>query len=105
MTGNITDDRFEDRLAWNGSKNTNDVLDGSIFILNVTFNDTGIYRCFFSRTLVFPNYEYRTDAAKSVKINVVGKGMFIKTDSGNKEMYMRWHNCQQTEIKIKEVTT
>ncbi|XP_042597439.1 sodium channel subunit beta-1-like isoform X2 [Cyprinus carpio] len=73
ISGYITDDRFDDRLAWNGSKKTNDVQDGSIFILNITFNDTGIYRCFFDRTLVFPNYKYRTSSTKFININVVGK--------------------------------
>ncbi|XP_058603662.1 sodium channel, voltage-gated, type I, beta a isoform X1 [Onychostoma macrolepis] len=73
MTAYIMDDRFNDRLAWNGSKKTDDVQDGSIFILNVTFNDTGTYRCFFDRTLVFPNYEYHTNATKFININVVGK--------------------------------
>ncbi|XP_059364303.1 sodium channel, voltage-gated, type I, beta a isoform X1 [Carassius carassius] len=73
LTGTITDDRFDERLAWNGSKKTEDVQDGSIYILNVTFNDTGTYRCFFDRILVFPNYEYRTNATKFISINVVGK--------------------------------
>ncbi|XP_052435609.1 sodium channel subunit beta-1-like [Carassius gibelio] len=73
MSGYIMDDRFDDRLAWNGSKKTNDVQDGSIFILNVTFNDTGTYRCFFDRTLVFRKYKYRTDATKFIDINVVDK--------------------------------
>ncbi|TRY96052.1 hypothetical protein DNTS_021168 [Danionella cerebrum] len=72
MKGYIMDDRFADRLAWNGSKKTVDVQDGSIFILNVTFNDTGTFRCFFDRTLAFPNYEYRTNATKFITINVVG---------------------------------
>lgn len=74
------DDRFVDRLAWNGSKKTDDVQDGSIYILNVTFNDTGTYRCFFDRTLVFPNYEYRTNATKFITLTVVGKGMSIKRE-------------------------
>ncbi|XP_016339143.1 sodium channel subunit beta-1-like [Sinocyclocheilus anshuiensis] len=73
MTGYIMDDRFDERLAWNGSKKTRDVQDGSIYILNVTFNDTGTYRCFFDRTLVFSNYEYRTSATTFISINVVGK--------------------------------
>ncbi|XP_067304244.1 sodium channel, voltage-gated, type I, beta a [Pseudorasbora parva] len=72
MTSYTIDDRFVDRLAWNGSKKTDDVQDGSIYILNVTFNDTGTYRCFFDRVLVFPNYEFRTNATKFITINVVG---------------------------------
>lgn len=72
MTASITDERFEDRLAWNGSKKTDDVQDGSIYILNVTFNDTGTFRCFFDRILIFPNYEYHTNATKFITISVVG---------------------------------
>lgn len=80
MEGYVMDDRFVDRLAWNGSKKTEDVQDGSIYILNVTFNDTGTYRCFFDRTLVFPNYEFRTNATKFIILTVVGNGMSIKRE-------------------------
>lgn len=69
------DDRFDERLAWIGSKKTDDVQDGSIYILNVTFNDTGTYRCFFDRMLVFPYYEYRTNSLKYINLTVVGHGM------------------------------
>ncbi|KAK7146958.1 hypothetical protein R3I94_009716 [Phoxinus phoxinus] len=72
MSSYILDDRFDDRLAWHGSKKTDDVQDGSIYILNVTFNDTGTYRCFFNRMLIFPYYEYRTSTAKFISLNVVG---------------------------------
>ncbi|KAG9335430.1 hypothetical protein JZ751_004752 [Albula glossodonta] len=72
-TPTITDERFEDRLDWNGSKKTTDLQDGSIYILNVTFNDTGVYRCFFNRVLIFPNYEFRTNATKVIEFNVVAK--------------------------------
>ncbi|KAJ8332823.1 hypothetical protein SKAU_G00417190 [Synaphobranchus kaupii] len=72
-TPSITDDRFWERIAWNGSKKTNDLQDGSIYILNVTFNDTGVFRCFFDRTLNFNNYEHHTNATKFVTLNVVAK--------------------------------
>uniref|UniRef100_A0A8C8DRU7 Sodium channel, voltage-gated, type I, beta a n=1 Tax=Oryzias sinensis TaxID=183150 RepID=A0A8C8DRU7_9TELE len=55
--GEIMDPRFEDRLAWNGSKGTDDLQDGSIYILNVTYNDTGTYTCYFTRTLTYNYYE------------------------------------------------
>ncbi|XP_045901014.1 sodium channel, voltage-gated, type I, beta a isoform X3 [Micropterus dolomieu] len=67
----IHDSRFEERLDWNGSKNTKDLQDGSIYILNVTFNDTGTYQCIFSRTLEYPNYEFQTETRKLIVINVV----------------------------------
>ncbi|XP_010903660.1 sodium channel, voltage-gated, type I, beta a isoform X2 [Esox lucius] len=69
--GVIEDERFYDRLDWNGSKKTTDLQDGSIYILNVTWNDTGTYRCFFNRILTFPSYEFTTNATKIVHLNVV----------------------------------
>ncbi|XDV40711.1 hypothetical protein PO909_009738 [Leuciscus waleckii] len=72
MSSYILDDRFDQRLAWNGSKKTDDVQDGSIYILNVTFNDTGIYRCFFDRMLYFPYYQSRSNATKIIILTVVG---------------------------------
>lgn len=69
--GEITDERFMERLDWNGSKRTTDLQDGSIYILNVTYNDTGTYRCLFNRILIFPNYEFHTNASKTIIINVV----------------------------------
>lgn len=72
--GVVQDSRFEDRLAWNGSKNTRDLQDGSIYILNVTFNDTGTYRCVFQRTLIYSNnFEYYANASKTVYMHVVPK--------------------------------
>ncbi|KAL7393974.1 hypothetical protein ABVT39_018658 [Epinephelus coioides] len=67
----ISDSRFFDRLDWNGSKHTDDLQDGSIYILNVTFNDTGTYQCTFSRTLMYPNYEFQTNATKIISVKVV----------------------------------
>ncbi|XP_064160979.1 sodium channel, voltage-gated, type I, beta a isoform X1 [Anguilla rostrata] len=69
----IMDDRFWERIDWNGSKKTNDLQDGSIYILNVTFNDTGVFRCFFDRVLTFSSYEFRTHATKFITLNVVAK--------------------------------
>ena len=69
--GDITDERFYERLDWNGSKRTQDLQDGSLYILNVTFNDIGTYRCFFNRILTFPNYEFHTNATKIIHIHVV----------------------------------
>ncbi|XP_057197130.1 sodium channel, voltage-gated, type I, beta a [Triplophysa rosa] len=73
IRGYIMDDRFADRLHWNGSKNTVDVQDGSIYILNVSYNDTGTYRCYFDRNLFFSNYEFHTNDTKFVTINVMGR--------------------------------
>lgn len=68
---NIIDPHFYNRLYWNGSKKTKDLQDGSIYISNVTFNDTGTYRCIFSRTLIYPNHEYQTNATKTFYVKVV----------------------------------
>ncbi|KAL0984807.1 hypothetical protein UPYG_G00147170 [Umbra pygmaea] len=62
---------FRDRLVWNGTKKTKDLEDASIYILNVTWNDTGTYKCFVNRTLNFPSYIYTTNSTKFVQLNVV----------------------------------
>ncbi|KAF5894851.1 sodium channel subunit beta-1-like, partial [Clarias magur] len=72
-TSIIIDDRFEDRVAWDGSKKTSDLQDASIYIQNVTFNDSGVYRCFFRRTLEYEAYQYETTASKVVHLTVVAK--------------------------------
>uniref|UniRef100_A0A8C7YCI3 Sodium channel regulatory subunit beta-3 n=1 Tax=Oryzias sinensis TaxID=183150 RepID=A0A8C7YCI3_9TELE len=73
--GEIMDPRFEDRLAWNGSKGTDDLQDGSIYILNVTYNDTGTYTCYFTRTLTYNYYEVQANNTKTVQLNVVSRRM------------------------------
>ncbi|KAL2080021.1 hypothetical protein ACEWY4_023814 [Coilia grayii] len=69
----IRDDRFEDRLEWIGSSNTPDLQDASLYINNVTFNDSGVYRCRFNRVLYYEHYEYEHEVNKFVKLTVVGK--------------------------------
>ncbi|XP_060906016.1 sodium channel, voltage-gated, type I, beta a [Labrus mixtus] len=67
------DPRFENRLEWRGSNNTNDLQDGSIYIHNVTFNDSGTYICTFYRTLKYTNYEFQTNHTKNIFLTVVPK--------------------------------
>lgn len=69
----VWDQRFKERLDWNGSKQTRDLQDGSIYILNVTFNDSGEYSCFFQRTLQYKYYEFQTITTKNFTLNVVPK--------------------------------
>lgn len=69
----IEHDHFMDRVDWNGSKRSSDIQDASIYLLNVTFNDTGTYRCFFNRILFYANYEYNTVVSKVVHLSVVAK--------------------------------
>ncbi|XP_031723300.1 uncharacterized protein LOC116394386 isoform X1 [Anarrhichthys ocellatus] len=71
--GDTNDPRFEGRLAWNGSKKTNDLQEGSIYILNVTFNDTGTYKCIFTRILEYSNFEHPANATKIIHMKVVPK--------------------------------
>lgn len=71
---NIEHDQFLERVDWNGSKRSNDIQDASIYLLNVTFNDSGTYRCFFNRILFYENYEYNDVVSKVVHLTVVGKG-------------------------------
>ncbi|XP_068567493.1 sodium channel, voltage-gated, type I, beta b [Cebidichthys violaceus] len=70
---NIESDNFLDRVDWNGSKRSNDIQDASIYLLNVTFNDSGTYQCFFNRILFYDNYEYSTTVSKVVHLTVVAK--------------------------------
>lgn len=69
----IIDERFEYRLDWNGSKRSMDIQDASIYLFNVTFNDSGTYRCLFNRILTYPYYEYQTQVIKEVHLQVVAK--------------------------------
>ncbi|XP_015192033.2 sodium channel subunit beta-1-like [Lepisosteus oculatus] len=71
QTPAILHEQFLERLAWNGSKRTDDLQDGSLYILNVTLNDTGTYRCHFYRTLFLHIQEHHTNATKLVQLSVV----------------------------------
>ncbi|XP_055760895.1 sodium channel subunit beta-1-like [Salvelinus fontinalis] len=71
LMSDIPDERFYERLDWNGSKKTKDLQDGSIYIRNVTWNDTGTYRCIFNRTLTFTSFKFHNDTTKIVHLNVV----------------------------------
>ncbi|XP_026145201.1 sodium channel subunit beta-1-like isoform X1 [Carassius auratus] len=69
----IIDERFQDRMEWHGSKKTFDLQDASVDLLNVTFNDSGVYRCIFNRVLTYEHYEFSTTASKEVHLTVVAK--------------------------------
>lgn len=71
---NIVDERFQDRVEWHGSRKTFDIQDASVDILNVTFNDSGVYRCIFNRILSYEHYEFSTIEQKEVFLTVVAKG-------------------------------
>lgn len=70
----VEHDDFTDRIDWKGSKRSMDIQDASIYLLNVTFNDSGTYRCFFNRILSYDNnYEYNDVVSKVVHLTVVAK--------------------------------
>ncbi|XP_030637227.1 sodium channel subunit beta-1 [Chanos chanos] len=64
---------FEERLEWYGTKGTSDVQIGAVLIHNVTFNDTGTYRCSFLRTLYLPVKEEFVNITKEVELTVVSE--------------------------------
>ncbi|XP_029022150.1 sodium channel, voltage-gated, type I, beta b [Betta splendens] len=69
----IENDQFMERLDWVGTKRGRDIQDASLYLLNVTFNDSGVYRCFFYRTLFYENYENVSHISKVVHLSVVAK--------------------------------
>ncbi|KAM9782639.1 sodium channel, voltage-gated, type I, beta a [Neosynchiropus ocellatus] len=71
--GEVKNERFDLRLTWAGSNETLDLQDGSIYIHNVTYNDTGTYHCVFNRRLIYTNYECLNKTAKLIHVKVVPK--------------------------------
>ncbi|XP_073702814.1 sodium channel regulatory subunit beta-1 [Garra rufa] len=69
----ILHENFEGRLEWHGTMGTRDVQTGSVFIHNVTYNDTGTYLCTFHRTLFLPVDYLYVEINKEVELTVVGK--------------------------------
>lgn len=62
---------FTDRLLWHGTRSS-DIQVGAIYIHNVTFNDTGTYRCVFHRTLDLEQPQYAR-VEKEVELTVVAE--------------------------------
>ncbi|XP_008119134.1 sodium channel subunit beta-1 [Anolis carolinensis] len=70
----ILDPRFEDLVAWEGTKHTADLQELSILLLNVTFDQEGDYICSVNRTLLFANdHTHNVMVNKTVHIDVVEK--------------------------------
>ncbi|XP_054878820.1 sodium channel subunit beta-1-like [Poeciliopsis prolifica] len=67
---NVLHEDFSDRLQWQGTLN-DDVQIGAVFIQNVTFNDSGTYRCTFRRTLFLPLQPENVVVEKEVELTVV----------------------------------
>ncbi|XP_059195881.1 sodium channel subunit beta-1 [Centropristis striata] len=66
----ILHEDFSDRLEWQGTQHR-DIQIGSIYIHNVIFNDTGMYRCSIHRTLFLPQYDEHVTVEKEVELSVV----------------------------------
>ncbi|XP_070768576.1 sodium channel regulatory subunit beta-1 [Enoplosus armatus] len=66
----ILHEDFSARLEWHGTVNS-DIQTGAIYLHNVTFNDTGTYRCTIHRTLFLPLYNQHVTVEKEVELNVV----------------------------------
>ncbi|CAG6003415.1 unnamed protein product [Menidia menidia] len=61
------DGPFKGRLAWNGSQ---DLQDMSIVILNVTFNDSGLYECHVRREFEFGFFTPSFTIMKNISLHV-----------------------------------
>lgn len=64
------DGPFKGRLAWNGSQDLQDI---SIMILNVTFNDSGLYECNVLREFEFGFFTPSFTITKNISLNVKEK--------------------------------
>uniref|UniRef100_A0A3Q2WGP5 Sodium channel regulatory subunit beta-3 n=1 Tax=Haplochromis burtoni TaxID=8153 RepID=A0A3Q2WGP5_HAPBU len=69
----ILHEDFSHRLVWRGTLN-DDIQMGTVYVNNVTFNDTGTYRCTFHRTLFLPLSPELVTVEKEVELSVVTVG-------------------------------
>ncbi|XP_068615272.1 sodium channel subunit beta-1 [Brachionichthys hirsutus] len=68
----VLDGNFSNRLEWYGTRDR-DIQTGAIYIQNVTFNDTGTYRCTIRRTLLLAQYDQHVTVEKEVELRVVSE--------------------------------
>ncbi|XP_030007915.1 sodium channel regulatory subunit beta-3 isoform X1 [Sphaeramia orbicularis] len=64
------DGPFKGRLAWNGSQDLQDV---SIQILNVSYNDSGLYECKVHREFMFDSFKPSVNLIKNITLKVKEK--------------------------------
>ncbi|KAF7226500.1 sodium channel regulatory subunit beta-1 [Nothobranchius furzeri] len=69
-TASILDEAFSERLQWRGTLDQ-DIQVGAVYIQNITFNDTGTYRCTFHRTLFLPRSNEKVTVERVVELTVV----------------------------------
>lgn len=66
----ILDEDFSGRLEWHGTQH-DDIQIGAVYLSNITFNDTGTYRCTFHRTLFLSVQNQEVIVEKDVELTVV----------------------------------
>lgn len=64
------DGPFKGRLCWNGSQDLQDI---SIRILNVTYNDSGVYECHVVRQFEFDYFKPSVSVTKDIRLFVKEK--------------------------------
>lgn len=69
-TADIIHEDFTGRLQWQGTL-ASDIQIGAIYLHNITFNDTGTYRCTFHRTFFISQFEQAVVVQKEVELSVV----------------------------------
>lgn len=69
-SADILHEDFSDRVEWYGTHNS-DIQTAAIYIHNITFNDTGTYRCTIHRTLFLTLYDEHVTVEKEVELSVV----------------------------------
>lgn len=69
-SSDILHEDFTGRLEWHGTQH-DDIQIGAVYLSNVTFNDTGTYRCTFYRTLFLPVQNQEVIVEKDVELTVV----------------------------------
>ncbi|XP_070822672.1 sodium channel regulatory subunit beta-1 [Chaetodon trifascialis] len=69
-SADVLHEDFSNRVEWYGTQNS-DIQTGAIYIHNITFNDTGTYRCTIHRTLFLTLYDEHVTVQKEVELSVV----------------------------------
>ncbi|KAL3057337.1 hypothetical protein OYC64_007753 [Pagothenia borchgrevinki] len=66
------DGPYKGRLRWDG---TQDLQDLSISIINVTFNDSGVFECNVIREFVFDSFNPSVSITKEIKLTVKAEAL------------------------------
>lgn len=72
-TADILHKDFFGRLEWHGTPDS-DIQIGAVYLHNVTYNDTGTYRCTFYRSFILSQYNDVQVVEKDVELSVVAVG-------------------------------